>query len=95
MKIKPYRGYLLVEIIEQEEVIVTGDDSHKSNRKGKVLDIGYPEQTDYGYSRHPRVVMGDTVILEQFADKAYQFEEEGKLYALVKDSWVMGVEHAS
>lgn len=88
---QPYRGYLLVQVIKEDEVIVTNQDAEKTKQRGKVVSVGAPRITDYGVEIPSKLKPGDSVAWEPFAETAYTFSDDGNDYALIKDSWVMGV----
>lgn len=102
MKIRPARGYILVDPLEAEEQSAGGvylpDRVKDMPQKGKVLEVarGWNEKTNYLVNSYqdwlfanPPCKVGDTVIFKRFVDN--RIKEEGKELLLVKFEDILGV----
>lgn len=92
MKIRPSRGYVLIESIETDEVSAGGvllpERMKDMSQKGKVLAVGQSINTEPLIAWRP-CAEGDTVIFKRFVDN--RIKEEGKELLLVKFEDILGI----
>lgn len=94
-KLKPMRGYALIEPIELEKKTAAGivlpDTHEEKSQKGKVIALGKPQLTDSGKKIVLEFKVGDTVVYKKWGGDEIKFETTGKEYIFVKFEDVLAV----
>jgi len=93
-KIKPLRGYVLVEPIEMEKKTATGivlPDTHdEKSQKGKVMAVG-GNKIEKGQEIKPEFKINDTVIYKKWGGDEVKLGVLGKEYIFIKFEDILAV----
>ena len=93
MKIKPLGEWVLVELVQEDEVskggIIIPDSAKEKPQEGKVIAVGTGKLDDSGKVIPFNVKKGDTVLMPKYGGTEVKLD--GKEYQIVREDDILAV----